>query len=144
MARGLQDTKYYTMGCQNLYMATDHASLVTVLGDQSLADVENPRLAGIKERTLWWQFKIIHTPGKLQLAADAVSRRKSKLPANLYRLSATDIEVVEEDIIDDLKLILKDLYNCSAKIHSVMSGDTVKVITWEKLYEAVQEDRRSN
>ena len=57
------------MGCQNLYVATDHASLVTVLGDQSLADVENPRLARIKERTLWWQFKIIHTPGKLQLAA---------------------------------------------------------------------------
>ena len=33
-------------------MATDHTSLVTVLGDQSLADVDNPRLARIKERTL--------------------------------------------------------------------------------------------
>ena len=44
LARGLQDTKYYTMGCPNLYVATDHASLVTVLGDQSLADVENPTL----------------------------------------------------------------------------------------------------
>ena len=48
MARGLQDTKYYTMGCKNLY-----ASLLNVLGDQSLTNVEIPRLARIKERTLW-------------------------------------------------------------------------------------------
>ena len=75
-----------------------------------MADVENPRLARIKERTLWWQFKIIHTPGKLQLAADALSRRKSKLPANLYRLSAADSDVGEKDIIDDrsLRLLCQD------------------------------------
>ena len=52
-----------------MYMATDHTSLVTVLGDQSLADVDNTMLARIKERTLWWQFKIILTPWKLQLVA---------------------------------------------------------------------------
>ena len=43
IARGLQDTKYYTMGCRQLYVATDHKPLVDVLGDKSLADVENPR-----------------------------------------------------------------------------------------------------
>ena len=75
LAKGLQDTKYYTMGCKNLYMATDHSTLVNVLGDQSMADVENPRLARIKENKLWWQFKIFHTPGKKQLVADALSRR---------------------------------------------------------------------
>jgi hypothetical protein len=37
VARGLHDTKYYTMGCKQLYVATDHKSLVCVLGDQSLA-----------------------------------------------------------------------------------------------------------
>ena len=99
-----KETKYYTMGCHNLYMATDHASLVTGLGDQSLADAENPRIARIKERILWWQFKIIHTPGKLQLAADALLSRKWKLPFNLYRLSAADSDVDKKDIIDDLQL----------------------------------------
>jgi hypothetical protein len=72
VAKGLHDTKYYTMGCRQLYVTTDHDSLVCMLGNQSLANVENPRLARIKERTLWWQFTIIHTPGKLQLAADAL------------------------------------------------------------------------
>jgi hypothetical protein len=47
----LQDAKYYTMGCKNLYVVTDHSALVTVLGDQSMADVKNPRLARIKEKS---------------------------------------------------------------------------------------------
>ena len=33
VARGLHDTKYYTMGCKHLYVATDHKSLVSVLGE---------------------------------------------------------------------------------------------------------------
>ena len=65
VAKGLQDTKYYT--------------LVTVLGDQFMAEVENPRLARIKEKMLWWQFKILHTPRKKQLAADALSRKISNI-----------------------------------------------------------------
>ena len=47
----------------------------------------------------------------------------------------------EEEVIADLQLRLTELYDCSARIHSVMRGDTVKVITWERLYEAVQEDQ---
>ena len=39
VAKGLDDTKYYSKGCKHLYVATDHKSLVSVLGDQSLADV---------------------------------------------------------------------------------------------------------
>jgi hypothetical protein len=90
VARGLQDT-------------TDHKSLVCVLGDQSLADVESPRLARIKEKTLWWQFTIVHTPGKLQLAEDALSRRKTKLPATIYQLRIRQPDDEEDEIANDLK-----------------------------------------
>ena len=62
VAKGLQDTKYYMIGCKNLFVATDHSAMVTVLGDRSMVDVENPSLASIKEKTLWWQFKILDTP----------------------------------------------------------------------------------
>ena len=47
----------------------------------------------------------------------------------------------EEEVIADIQLRLTELYDCSAKIHSVMRGDTPKVVTWERLYEAVQEDK---
>ena len=52
VAKGLEDTRYYMLGCKDLYVATDHSSLLCILGNQSLADVQNPRLARIKERTL--------------------------------------------------------------------------------------------
>ena len=31
IAKGLEDTKYHTMGCKQLYVATDHKPLVSVL-----------------------------------------------------------------------------------------------------------------
>ena len=100
IAKGLEDTKYYTMGCKQLYVATDHKPLVSVLGDQSLADVQNPRLARIKEKTLWWQFTIVHTPGKLQMAADALSRRKG---ATIYKVSILDTDDEELGVMEDMK-----------------------------------------
>ena len=137
VAKGLKDTKYYTMGCKKLYVATDHSALVAVLGDQSMADVENPRLARIKEKTLWWQFKILHTPGKKQLAADALSRR-NKLPAALFKLSVTVAgDDDDEDFLDDIQTRID---NMEAGVHAVMRTDEINVITWNRLYEAVQEE----
>ena len=169
VARGLDDTKYYTMGCKQLYVATDHKSLVQVLGDQSLADVENPRLARIKERTLWWQFTLIHTPGKLQLAADALSRRKG---AATYQVSVQENhDDDEESVMDDLKNRLESFFpdpdsltglgegvdagensapnspssqgesgERTAAANYIMNSDEVSVITWGRLREAAEED----
>jgi hypothetical protein len=99
VARGLHDTKYYTMGCKQLYVATDHKSLVCVLGDQSLAVVENPRLARIKEKTLWWKFTIVHTPGKLQLKPKVLepnegSTRPKRSPEPKYSSDDYDLNFV--------------------------------------------------
>ena len=164
VAKGIQDTKYYTMGCKNLYVATDHSALVTVLGDQSMADVENPRLSRIKEKTLWWHFKILHTPGKKQLAAYALSRRStvqaalyklsvtlpnddddedfvdhmSKLPAALYKLSViVPNDDDDRDFLDDMKARVDAI---EADVHAVMRTDEISVITWDRLYEAAQEE----
>ena len=50
-----------------------------------------------------------HT-GEATTGRYALSKRKSKLPANLYRLSAADSDVGEKDIIDDrsLRLLCQD------------------------------------
>ena len=105
------------MGCKNLYVATDHSALVAVLVDQSMADMENPRLARIKEKTFWWRFKILHTPGKKQLAADALSRR-SKLQAALYKLS---VIVPDDDSDEDLLEYIKGRVDAiEADVHAVL------------------------
>merc|ERR1712030_268011 len=44
VARGLEDTKFYTLGCKDLYVATDHSPLVKILGDKSLTDEETQGL----------------------------------------------------------------------------------------------------
>ena len=39
-----------------------------------MQDIENPRLANLKEKTLRYRFKIIHVPGIKNRIADALSR----------------------------------------------------------------------
>ena len=69
----LQQTRYYTEGCTDLIVATDHKPLVGVLNDRPLTDIANRRLLNLKEKTLAFRFDIIHLPGKRN-AADAASR----------------------------------------------------------------------
>ena len=47
---------------------------LSTFGRQSVADVPNKRLAKIKEKIMSWKFNMIYNPGKMQNAADAISR----------------------------------------------------------------------
>ena len=70
----LNQTKYFTIGCDDLTLITDHKPLVKVFGDRTLDEIQNMRLFKLKEKTLPWRFDIIHRPGKTHFAADATSR----------------------------------------------------------------------
>ena len=37
-------------------METDHKPLVGIFGDKPMADIDNKRLAKLKEKTMWWRF----------------------------------------------------------------------------------------
>jgi hypothetical protein len=58
------------IGCRDLYVATDHLPLLAILGEKSMADIDNKRLAKLKEKTMWWKFKRIYNPGKSQNVGD--------------------------------------------------------------------------
>ena len=49
---GLEDTKFFTLGCNDPVVATDHKPLVKILGDKALGDIDNPRLFRLKRRAL--------------------------------------------------------------------------------------------
>ena len=74
---GLEQTKYFTLGCDQLTIATDHKPLIKVYGDRTLDEIHNTRLFRLKQRSLPWYFDIIHVPGKMNLAPDATSRHPS-------------------------------------------------------------------
>ena len=80
IAWGLEQTKYFTQGCDDLVVITDHKPLTKILGDRTLDEIENSRIFRLKQRTLPWYFKIYHMPGKTNSAADATSRYPS--PSN--------------------------------------------------------------
>ena len=82
VAWGLEQSKYFTQGRNDLLVVTDHKPLVKILGDRTLVDISNTRIVRLKQRTLPCSFDIAHLPGKTNSAADATSRHPS--PANEF------------------------------------------------------------
>merc|ERR1712105_349609 len=68
VAYALHQCRYFILGCLDLTIATDHKPLLKVLGDRSLADMQNRRLQNLKEKTLSYKFNVVHVPGKRTLA----------------------------------------------------------------------------
>ena len=52
MAWDLEQTRYFTQGCDDLLVVTDHKPLVKVLGDRILDEISNTRLFRLKLRIL--------------------------------------------------------------------------------------------
>ena len=103
---GLEQTKYFTLGCDTLLCAVDHKPLVKVFGDRTLDEITNTRLFRLKQRALPWKFTVQYVPGKFNPFADATSRYpatetdsdKHDEPTITEALAA--IRLVENDIDD--------------------------------------------
>ena len=52
VAWALEQTKFFTLGCNDLVVVVDHKPLTKILGDRTLDEIPNPRLFRIKQRTL--------------------------------------------------------------------------------------------
>ena len=58
VAWALHDTRFFTIGCRDLHIQTDHRALVKLLGNKRLEDIDNRRLVNLKEKTMAWNFSI--------------------------------------------------------------------------------------
>ena len=99
VAWALEQTKFFTMGCNNLLVIVDHKPLVKIFSDRRLDEISNPRLFRMKRRTLMWRFQIEYQPGKRNSFSDAVSRNPSRYAeiASAALMHEGDIE--EESMI---------------------------------------------
>ena len=70
----LHKTKYFTLGCQQLILGTDHMPLLGLMANRNLDSIDNPRLVCLKQKTLGWRFKIVYIPDKKLGGTDALSR----------------------------------------------------------------------
>lgn len=127
----MKDTKYYTHGCQKLYLATDHKTLVGYFRDKSLADIENKNLAELKEKTMCGKFDVVNNPGKSQNAADGLSRCK---PLHTLYITLTEEEGDEKDLME----VMLDTVGVAMQATSVLDGP--KIISLHRVYKATKED----
>ena len=93
----LNQCKYFVMGAPNVILATDHKPLTKILNDRSLETIENPRLLKLKEKTLMFNFEVVHVPGVENLAPDAFSRYPSKTAVDSDE--EKDTEVIESSSV---------------------------------------------
>ena len=81
VAWGLEHSRMFTLGCNDLLVSVDHKPLLGIFNDRDLSTIKNPRIQSFKETTLAWRFDIAHNPGKWHKGADAVSRHPAPILA---------------------------------------------------------------
>ena len=123
IAWGLENTRYFTQGCNDLVVVTDHKPLTKIFGDRTLDEIPNTRLFRLKQRTLPWKFQVAYLPGKTNAAADAASRYPSP------GLVSSFAEVVEEE--NEESLFMNSI---SGEIEGSFA------ITWSRLVEETEKD----
>ena len=72
---GLDKCRHFVLGLENLILCVDHKPLLGILGDQGLADIQNPRLMNFKLKSLAFRFKPVYIKGKDHIIPDTWSRR---------------------------------------------------------------------
>ena len=111
----LNKAKHFVLGCEKLILAVDHKPLLGLLNDKSLADIDNPRLIMLKEKTLWYNFQVVWVPGQTNSGPDFMSRLGSETTkqarvncilgfsrSSKDEAICEDIQISEVDIIDSI------------------------------------------
>ena len=133
IAWGLEQTRYFTQGCRDLLVVTDHKPLTKIFGDRTLDEISNTRLFRLKQRTLPWHFRVKHLPGKTNLAADATSR----FPAIGSEVSALTVADQSEVLIT--AAISKETEEVTSISWSLLAEETKKDPVLSVLMTAIQE-----
>ena len=124
VAWALEQTRYFTMGCNNLKVIVDHKPLTKIFGDRRLDEIDNPRLFRMKRRTLMWRFEIEYQRGASNPFADAMSRHPNQY-AELA--SASMMSVHDSDEATYVGGIISE-------------AEKLFAVTWEKVQTASMND----
>ena len=70
----------FVLGAPELTVVVDHKPLINIFNDRELSTIENPRVLKLKEKTLMYNYRIIHVPGKSKImrVSDIASRNPAQ------------------------------------------------------------------
>ena len=123
-AWALHKTRHFTLGCKALVLAVDHKPLLKILGDRELGEIDNPRILNFKEKTLRWNFKVVHVPGVLHKIADATSRSPV---GNTDRSKACNTLMISTEDLDESIREGTNAGLCS------IGGRSIEALSWDTL-----------
>ena len=133
-AWAMKKCQYFLLGCHEFLLAIDHKPLLGILNNKSLEEIENPRLQRLKEKTLRFNFSLVHVPGRLHKTADATSRQPVSEADN-------DVEVMLAGVADSS---LYGIYNLDRPIRttseSFVAALHARALTLDKVREASAQD----
>ena len=136
---GLHRARFFVLGCKDLIIAVDHKPLLKIFGNRSLNDIENPRLRNLKEKTLQFQFQMIHLPGVRNKAADAISRHPSEAPGEQIHLP-DDVATVHSSTTTFPSDHTSATADEGLQFAAVSSLSTFKAVTWDAVLQATNSD----
>ena len=137
---GLFKSKHFILGCEKLIVAVDHKPLLGILNDKSLADIDNPRLLGLKEKTLWFNFDVVHVPGREHCGPDYISRLGEQ------RMKTKDVRVncilglAAADSADTGTVLINDIDIVDSVVASLYEDTGLRAITFEAIQSEVIRD----
>ena len=124
VAWSMNRSKFFTLGCKNLIVATDHQPLHGLFKKQ-LNDISNPRLLRIRSKTLMFSFNVIYTPASSNKGADAVSRNP---------VGHDDLIITDEEVIDSIP------HSVIARLNDDSTPAEECYIPYAQLQEAIEKD----
>lgn len=108
---GLEQTRYFTQGCDDLVFVTNHKPLVEIFGDRTLDEISNSCLFCLKQRTLPWRFRIAHLQGTSNHATDAISKHPSPSESDDLLDLSSETEIAESALMASIRLDAHELAN---------------------------------
>ena len=131
-AWSLEHTKFFTQGCDNLVIVTDHKPLVKLFSDRALDQITNSRLFSLKQRTLPWKFTVAYMSGKDNSFSDATSRNP---------VCSSDAEVSCSEILAGVMLMESGEDDAdAAAVFSSNDDKQFRAITWEMVKQETSSD----
>lgn len=132
IAWSLEQTRYFTLGCDDLIIVTDHKPLVKIFGDRTLDEITNTRIFRLKQRTMPWKFRIHHMPGNTNCAADAASRHPVSPPPSAL-LNANDL--CDSAILASIQ---RDLRKFSSLTWERLASETAADVNMRRLTTSIE------
>ena len=109
----LHKCRYYLLGLHEFEIVTDHKSLVPILNNYTMDNLDTFRLLRLKEKTVNYVFRASWKKGKEHALPDALSRRPVDHPTE------------DDRTIDENDLYMVDMLAASANIIATIESDPI-------------------